>query len=145
MCVCGTAFAHPPGVCPVCVCAFKVCVTPWGSGGYAYIAQSCLHRHVYIQLCALSEGLSVCSVSTNVCMLFGTTISAYMHTPGAECVCFVCSPVGVCHLCWDRWGYGLYSQAGMCTHMCLGEVSVYTRTVNSSAGGKGAFRVSSRR
>lgn len=53
---------------------------PQGSRGHVYIAWSRLHARAYVQQRAVSEGLSVCSVYTRVCVLLGTTVSAYMRT-----------------------------------------------------------------
>lgn len=126
-------------VCPPCIQGVCNTLGEWRMCIHCTKLFVCTCIHTAVCFVRGAERVHKC-----VCLLFGTTISAYMHTSGAEHVCFVCSPVGVCHLCWERRGYGLYTQAGVCTHVCLREVSVCTHTVNSSAGAKGAFWVSSR-
>lgn len=80
----------------------KVCVCPGGArGGHVSITWSNNHAHACTKACALSEGLSACSVCTHVCLLLGTIINALYMSVGSLGVCFVCSPVGVCNLCWE--------------------------------------------
>lgn len=100
--VCRGACAHPPGACPV-LCACARCVsgvsTPWGSGGRAYIAQSRLHARAHVQPCALSEGLSVCSMCTRVCVYaVGDKIMCTWEL-GA---CILCACLQVCVICVGR-------------------------------------------
>ena len=139
MCVCRGACAHPLGACPACMCVRTLCLRcAYALGEW----RTCIHcvepfacTCIRAAMCTVGGAECVCVYAigdNNKCL--------YVYVGSWVCARFVCSPVGVCSLCWERWGCVLCAQAGMCTCMCLGEVGVCTRTVNPCVGTKGHFR-----
>lgn len=117
----------------VCACPGDVC------GRLVSLTWSSNHAHVCVKPCALSEGLSTCSVCTHMCLLLETVINALYMSMGSLRVCVSCVHLLVCAISVGR------GRRGRRVHTCFfGASGCVCACYQSMCRCKGMFGASSR-